>query len=73
MLNWLFGCVTEQKNLYITAEAFSELTDERFLYKVYGDGELKEKYAAAAAHALQAVETTLCMICVLLRWKAAKM
>lgn len=44
------GRFTEQKNLHITAEAFSKLTDERFLYKIYGDGELKKKNVAAAAN-----------------------
>lgn len=42
------GRFTDQKNLHVTAAAFSTIENENFQYKIFGGGELKQKILDAA-------------------------
>jgi len=44
------GRFTNQKNLHITAEAFSKIENESFVYKIFGDGDLKSRILKAAGN-----------------------
>lgn len=44
------GRLTHQKNLCVTAKAFSKIDEDNFLYKIYGEGELKEKIISISAN-----------------------
>ena len=42
------GRFTNQKNLYVTAEAFSKINSKDFVYKIFGDGALKQQIVESA-------------------------
>lgn len=41
------GRFTNQKNLHVTAEAFSKITSKDFVYKIFGDGETRQQIVKA--------------------------
>lgn len=41
------GRFTNQKNLHVTAEAFSKITSKDFVYKIFGDGEMRQQIVEA--------------------------
>ena len=42
------GRFTNQKNLHVTAEAFSKIDSKGFVYKIFGDGILKQQIVESA-------------------------
>lgn len=44
------GRFTNQKNLHVTAEAFSKIEERGFVYKIFGDGDLKQQIEDAAGN-----------------------
>ncbi len=44
------GRFSREKNLHVTVKAFSQIKNREFVYKIYGDGELKDMIVAAAGN-----------------------